>query len=265
MQRAVRAGLRRSRISVHLIGQEYGACPDGDIHSYAYWQHKLAGEHVRDPQFARLIWMPKGNKPEELRQWKFLRELQNSKALERTDLLQTSLEEFKSAIQDKLKGEATPPPAGPAAEARGAPLVYIIFDKLDADAVRPLDDYLLAQGYDTALPGDGDDAQLRQEHEANLLKCDAVLIFWNTAPRHWVLTKMSDLQKIRGRDSTREFASKAIYVTGERSPEKERFGARGALVLKNFGEMTPEGLEAELQHFVQEIEEETEGRIRENF
>ena len=82
----------------------------------------------------------------------------------RYDLLQTDLEELKTAIQDKLqpkkseqKSEQKPEP-DPASDSTpdlglsGPTRIYLICDQRDQDAIQALDDYLYDQEFDPARP-----------------------------------------------------------------------------------------------------------------
>jgi hypothetical protein len=263
-----REDLEQCSLSIHLIGEEYGLSPEGDTRSYAYLHNMLAEKRDSDPNFSRLIWMPKGNKPEEVRQWGFVKELLNATTSGNTDLLQTALEEFKTAIQDMIKDISegkTKSRHEPKLDS-DARTIYIVYDKMDAEAAGLLDTYLLSMGYETYLPMMGDDeAANRKDHDEKLLKCDAVLVYWNSAPKLWLLMKLDDLQKVRGYGRPQKLLSKTVYIAGERTPEKERFRARDALVIKNFGEASPLTLESALQSFIDELENAKEGNVRENF
>src|SRR6185295_10545036 len=79
LQEAVRDYLKRSRLSVHFIGENYGSIPEMETErSVVRLQEELAVERGDDAQFSRLIWMPPGLKPKEPRQEKFVIDLQNS-------------------------------------------------------------------------------------------------------------------------------------------------------------------------------------------
>ncbi len=262
LEKAVRDDLAMCNLSVHLVGDEYGESPEDDTRSYAYLQNELAAERASDTKFTRLIWMPKESKPEGAEQAEFVKELLEAGPAGNTDLLQSSLEDFKTAIQDTLKGKKKVAPA-PIVRESSIPLVYIICDRADieAGAVKPLQTYLNALGYDTILPGaKTGEADVHQDHEQNLKACDAALVFWQSAPRLWLLTKLDDLQKIRGYGRERDLLAKAIFVTGEATTEKQRFRSLDPPAVKNFGENTQLKLEELLKPFTDEIDKGMGGR-----
>ncbi|HEV2707168.1 MAG TPA: hypothetical protein VGV59_14700 [Pyrinomonadaceae bacterium] len=268
LQRAVRADLQSCALSVHLVGDDYGECPVDDNLSYVHWQNMLAAERETDPAFSRLIWMPRDTRPVEVRQRRLVKELLESSPVGgNSDLLQTSLEDFKTAIQDRLKGERRNAPRPVTLDDEDdTPLVYIVCDRPDAATVGVLADYLYSAGYRVALPEPGgDEASARADHEAKLKTCDGVLIYWHSAPKLWLLTKLDDLQKIRGYGRTKNLSGKAVYVTGEPTTEKERFRSFDALVIKNFGESSLATLESLLAPLVAQLESERGEQARENF
>jgi hypothetical protein len=262
LEAAVRADLAASNLSIHLVGDEYGLSPDDDTRSNVYLQNELATERASDPNFARLVWMPRENNPQGAEQAEFVKELLEAAPVGNTDLLQTSLEDLKTIIQDTLKGKKRSA-SEPVVRESDIPLIYIICDRADveAEAVKPLQIYLNALGYDTILPAAKDDEEgVRQDHEKNLKICDAAIVFWQSAPRLWLLTKLDDLQKIRGYGRDRDLLAKAIFVTGEATVEKQRFRSLDALVVKNFGENTQLKLEELLKPFTDEVDKGMEGR-----
>src|SRR5262249_35004846 len=53
---AVQDYLRRSALSVHLVGENYGWTPEAESRSHVRLQNELAAERSRDGGFNRLIW-----------------------------------------------------------------------------------------------------------------------------------------------------------------------------------------------------------------
>lgn len=265
LEKAVRDDLAKCNLSIHLVGDEYGDSPEDDTRSYVYLQNELAAERASDAKFARLIWMPKESKPDGAEQAEFVKELLEAAPVGNTDLLQTSLEDLKTIIQDALKGKKKSESEPVVVKQNDIPLVYIICDRADVEteAVKPLQIYLSALGYDTVLPAAKDDEEdVRQDHEAKLKVCDAALVFWQSAPRLWLLTKLDDLQKIRGYGRDRDLLVKAIFVTGEATTEKQRFRSPDVPFVKNFGENTQLKLEELLKPFTDAIDKGMEGPVQ---
>ena len=108
LERVVRENLEHATLSIHLIGGYYGIVPESGDRSIVELQNALATEcSQRRASFSRLIWLPTDLHAKEARQEAFINTLQNDPALQPgDDLLQTSLETLKTAIQDKLTGSA---------------------------------------------------------------------------------------------------------------------------------------------------------------
>jgi hypothetical protein len=132
--------------------------------------------------------------------------------------------------------------AGAASErsANGAPKLYLICDARDEVAIEPIEDYLFAQGIEVCLPAfDGSDADAEALHQENLLHCDAVLVYYGSAPKAWVDIKLRELLKAAGygRDSAIPF--QAVYVAPPQDHRKERFRSHQAAVIRGPDKFAP--------------------------
>lgn len=254
LESLVQDNLQRCRLSIHLIGERYGIVPEDADQSVVARQNALAATHSqRNADFSRLIWLPTGLQTTDERQQAFLTELQNDPALQvGDDLLQTDLEELKTAIQDKLqpkKPEQKPkldPTADAASDAEpsGPTRIYLIYDQRDEDAIQALDDYLYDQEFEVLRPlFEGDEAEVSQEHQANLCDCDAIFFYYGHANEAWLRAKLRDLRKAPGYGRTAPFLATAVYVAGPATPQKERYRTREVdTVIKNFEDFSPDSL-----------------------
>ncbi|HEV8138670.1 MAG TPA: toll/interleukin-1 receptor domain-containing protein [Pyrinomonadaceae bacterium] len=256
LEDAVRHYLDTSKLSVHLIGANYGVIPEAADRSVVCMQNDLAAERSKGNGFARLIWLPEGLETREERQRQFIEYLKfDTTAQQGADVLQTSIEELKTYIQDKLR----PKPKAVTANGNGnghgkhdeGPLrIYLICDKQDYDTIAPLSDHLFDQGFEVTLPlFEGDEAEVREDHKESLLICDAVVIFYGNSSEGWLRTKLRDLQKIPGYGRTKPMLAQAIYTGPPENPAKQRYRTREALLLRNFGDFTP----GAIQPFLEEI------------
>jgi hypothetical protein len=244
LQEAVRDYLKNSRLSVHLIGENYGVIPEMETErSIVRLQQELAVERGDNAEFSRLIWMPPGLEPKDERQRKFVVDLQNSFTSDNgSELLQVKLEDLKTIIQTKLIQKSNG--ASLKSQKPGAGLVYLICDRQDVAAAEPLRNYLLGRQYETVLPLlDGNQAEVLEDHKENLQLCDAVLIFQGHASEGWLRTKLRDLVKLRGYGRTTPLLGKAIYFGPPESPPKEDFKALEVMVIKRYDEFNPTSLE----------------------
>src|SRR2546423_2059169 len=149
-KKQVRADLIRCSLSIHLIGREYGDSPGGEGLSYMQLQYDLAAERDHEPNFSRLIWMPKSLRPEEGGRDLWLWKLTNDCSPGISDILETSLEDFKTAIQDRIAAISRDPQ--PPSVRRDVPLIYLIYEDVDAAVAGRLDDHLYQNKCNVLMP-----------------------------------------------------------------------------------------------------------------
>jgi hypothetical protein len=244
-EKVVRENLSKSRLSVHLVGANYGVIPEASERSVAFLQNELASERCRTSNFTRIIWMPPDLRVREPRQQQFIEYLcEDPVSQHGAEVLQTSLEDLKTIIQDKLAAplELKLPEAN---YQDGAPYrIYLINDPQDEEAASLLSDYLFDQGFEV-IPSvtDGDEAQARADHRESLLLCDAILIYYGAAGEPWLRAKLFDLRKLAGYGRTKPLLAKAIYLGTPHTPAKERFRTLEATVIRQDYEFAPAVLE----------------------
>ena len=246
----VREQLARCRLSVHLIGEHFGMVPEMATESIVVLQHELAVERAAAGDFYRLIWMPPDLVTADARQQQFLDRLQSDPRNDaRTDLLTSTIEDFKSVLHVRLN---PPRPQEPAPGAARAPAddadtsirrIYLICDPRDLDHTRPLEDLLIDEHCEVVVPVfDGDEAQVRLEHEANLTECDAALIYYGAGNELWFRSKLRELRKATGYGRNAPMLARAVYVAAPETPEKARLRTIEAIVIPGGGSLTRESL-----------------------
>jgi hypothetical protein len=252
---AVREHLARCALSIHLVGSRYGLIPEGPgRRSVVQIQEELAAERATvDPAFSRLIWMPPGISPAEEIQQKFIQSLQNNIGAG-AELLQRTLEEFKTRILEKLSRIQPTKLMSQSGDDLTRVYVYLIYDSRDMAAVAPIEEYLFDRGYEIISSlGEGEGAQSAKYHRENLLNCDAVLIYYGNGNQLWLRSRLWDLQKVKGWGRTTPMSATAVYLGLPNNQEKTRFKTREALVL-NGQDLDPA---TALQPFVAQIESST--------
>ena len=234
----VKEQLERCVLSVHLVGSNYGIVPEGARRSQVVLQNEYAIGRGAAGDFTRLIWMPPDLATDDERQQRFIDSLHtDSRIQEGADILETSLEDFKSAIHKKLEPEEEEEEEVKAADA-GVGLdeelsrIYLICDQRDLDHTLPLEDHLFDQGYEVVVPVfEGDEAQVRKDHEENLVVCDAILFYYGAGNELWLRRKLREVQKSAAFGRTKPLRAKAIYVAPPETPRKRRVRTREALVI----------------------------------
>jgi hypothetical protein len=264
----VREQLGRCRLSIHLIGRGYGVVPDGATESVVALQNELAiergsaggpGGAGADPAtggagFTRLVWLPAGLETDDERQRKLIESLRTDARIQETgDLLETSLEDFKTVLVRHLRPPLEPAAGEPAeagaaggSAAAGDDLrrVYLVCDQRDLGEIGELEDLLFDRGFEVITPVfEGDEAQVRRDHEESLVACDAVLLYWGHGNDLWLRRKLREIQKSAGFGRKAPFRAKAIYLAPPDDPAKERLRTHEAAVLQGAGGFAPETFE----------------------
>lgn len=221
-QAAVLDNLKRSRLSIHLVGERYGNPVVGEaVKSVAVMQNELAARHCAEaPEFERVIWIPPGLKPSGELQSKFVHALRtDAEAQKGAEVLERSFEELKSRVVEKLTTPKAAPPPTPPPDGDELVRIYLMCDKLDFDAALAVRDFLFDRRYEVVLPvREGDETQAIQFHKDNLLECDASLIFYGHGNEFWLHSKLKDLRKAAGWGREKQMLCKAIYLA---APDKD--------------------------------------------
>lgn len=239
---AVREYMARSALSVHLLGGSYGIIPEEEDKSLVEIQSEVAEE--RGVDLRHIVWMPAGLEPTDERQRQFVNHFQRGLNGQRNiEVLQTSLEELKKHIEERISDRSKH--AAPYMGANGdhPPSVYLICDKEDLGEITQLRNYLFERGFNVFLPAfEGDESSIREDHKANLIECDAVVIYYGRGSDVWLRMKQRELQKAAGYGRARPLAAKAIYIAGPPSAAKEHFRNLEAFVIKSFEGFSPDAL-----------------------
>jgi len=227
--------LAHSKLSIHLVGRNYGVVPEGSMQSVAQRQQALAAARGAAAGFPSIIWIAPGSAVEDERQRRFIEHLHTDPGVhEHSELLEIPIEDVKTIIHRKL----TPPPPPPRIKtaygniAINLKTVYLLCDRDDLAATEPLADFLFSQGYEVLTPVfEGDETQTRIEHEETLTSSDALLLYYGTGSELWMRRKLREMQKSAGLGREQPWLAKAIYIAGPPSPQKERFRTLEATIL----------------------------------
>jgi len=226
--------LKRCKLSIHIIGKEYGLVPEGEERSIIQIQEDLAARLCENEQLKRLTWLPPDSdeKIVDARQKEYMSVLQNdAPQVPGTDLLKTSVEDFKTVIRDTLDKINKPPVIKKVPDA--ALRVYLVFDRRDRDAVKFLDDCLYNRGFEV-MPTllQGSETERRRIHKDNLCLCDALLIYYDNANEYWMQSMFNDWRKAPGYGRTKPINKCAIFVGGEKTEHKKSLRSREAQVIR---------------------------------
>jgi hypothetical protein len=250
--------LSRCCMSVHLIGQDYGFVPEGEMEqSNIRLQHRLALARSASAAFRQVVWIAEGQRADE-RQLAFLDYLrEDEQANAKVELLQGGLEELKTEMYDLLaeldkpaKTEPEHTAAAPAAmdvAPSNEPLrVYIICERVDrrAPALVALRRFLIAEGLEPMLPTEGNsESETLDEHREKLGYCDGCVIYFGEGSERWFEIKLNDIRKM-ARTRSKPILAKAIYIAAPERPEKDEIETNEAVVIRAEEAFDPRSLES---------------------
>jgi hypothetical protein len=242
---AVRADLARCRMSIHMIGRTYGLVPEGAVKSVLEIQEDLAVAQAATGTLTRLVWFPLRLDVRDERQQAFVQELRlDPRTQQGADLLETSLEDLKTLITERLTRPQKAAPAANASSAGSKLRLYLIYDQRDTDSVFPWQQYFFERGFEVLHPlFEGDEAEVREYHEENLRVCDAALLIHGAAAESWLRKKLRELEKSAGLGRVKARPVVAICLAPPRTLQKERFRTHEALVLPMWDGFAPEPLQ----------------------
>jgi hypothetical protein len=228
---AVQSLMARCALSIHLVGERYGAVPDGPTdRSASVIQNEEAVARCRAGGLNRLIWLPQGTGSEDDRQRKFIAALQeDAEAQFGADLIAGDIEELRTAVHATLKKIEQPEPKQPAgppgdqhAPQDGTKLVYfIICDEKDRKASIPVRKLCKQLGFECVLSGlGGDAAEVRKANHQNSANCDAVILFYGTGDEAWKRANRNELKKMAAYRGER-LPPAATYLAEPRTDDKQ--------------------------------------------
>ena len=259
LEHMVKDDLSKCCLSIHLIGEDYGYKPKGSELSVVDLQNQIAAQYTRDvveynekseskEKFSRLIWLSPDLKNVSERQKIFIEDLKSDAAsLDEAEVLQIQLQELKSIIREelvtggrfkskdvKLSQEIT--------ETNGT-VVYVIFDRLDRDKVKPILEYLTKKGLHVVTSlYDGDLIDLRYLHQENLRRCDATFIYHGGSSKDWIKTKLQDILKAPGFGRVKSMRVNAVYLEDKSKLDDNNIKTNDAMILGD-GDFTPASIE----------------------
>ena len=211
LERTVKRDIEEASLSIHLIGNSYGEIPEGSDRSIVDIQNRLGAEKsavTSKDNFSRLIWISPVLSRASERQRAFIESLKRDiEAQEGAEILQTPLEDFKNIMREELldAGEKK------SIDETGGKAVYLVYDKVDLNAVKPLVDVMEKSGYKVLQPEfQGDLLELRKKHVENLRNFDSAIIYQGAVNEQWVRMKVLDLLKAPGFGRKKPILGRAI-------------------------------------------------------
>lgn len=230
---AVNELLERSQVSVHLIGQQYGAVPHGpNDESTAHIQNRLAADQSESKNLQRLIWLSKDTVPSDEKQQRFIDELHSdAQSQQGADLLTGDVEKLKSALQallGKIEKQMNPTRPDDTADDSEAIIedentsLYLICTEQDKKATVPLRKYLKAHNITVSMPVfKGEAAQVRTINQQLLTSSDNIMVFYGEGEEAWRRSIDTELKKLPAYLEGRTMPPIHTYLAAPKTCDKE--------------------------------------------
>ena len=259
LEAMVKEDLHKCRLSIHMVGEDYGYRPTGSEISVVDMQNRLAFAHMREMSeynkkakekklFSRLIWLSPDLTNVTERQKIFIEDLKSEAAgVDESEVLQITLQELKGIVREELmtggRFNVGQNQSGYSIKESKSKVIYLIHDKEDKKKSKPMHDYLEKQGYNVVAPSfEGDLVDIRYVHQENLRKCDASIIYYGESNEDWIKTKLQDLLKAPGFGRDKALAAKAVYMDGSKNSDLSHYEKNNTMVLGTEGGFKPEDL-----------------------
>lgn len=220
--------------SIHILGPSYGLVLEGTESSKSILQINQA---VANSKLQSIIWIPPSLDSKDDRQAGYIKGLKEGNSVtNKAEFAITTIEELQFIIEDKLvqkeAEEKTNSEDSNISNEETVPMIYLICDQPDLDNIIELEDYLFDKGCEVVLPVfDGDQAEIRLDHQENLKSCDAVVIYYGSGNDLWMRAKSRELLKIAGYGRKSPLHQKAVILAPEKTPSKQRFRSRDLQVV----------------------------------
>ena len=251
MEMSIKDNLSNSRLSLHLIGEDYGERIEGHDLSLIDLQNEIAHEYTgimikenvkndEKKRFGRLIWISQAIKNVTERQKIFIENIKTEAAVyEETEVLEVDLEEMKSIVIEEIEtggrfhsitreisGYQEP------SKTDSSKIIYLILDKEDFEEGQSVAKVLKKKGYRVVQPiFEGALVDVRYIHQENLKRCDAAIIYFGNTSEAWIKTKLQDLMKSPGFGRVKKMLAKAVYFTGENKMDGNYLKKNNTMIL----------------------------------
>ena len=252
IMKLVKKDLSASNLSIHLVGSDYGKIQGSNV-SIIDLQNRMAAEHFNelarlntggDLNFGRVIWVTPELKNISVKQRLFIENLKkDSESMNRADLLETTIEELKAFVINKIKDELDQYQrlTGTKKESK---IIYLIHDQSEAKKIKKIEKFLQTNGYEVIVSDfSGNPDELRTRHNDNLKKCDASLIYYGKENEEWMRSKQKDLLKSLGLGRDKPISPQAILIENESQLDESLGIDENALILQSAKRFTPKVME----------------------
>lgn len=220
---AVRELLAGCDLSIHLIGDSYGAVPDGPSRkSGVVIQNEIAAEFSKTNGLRRLIWLPDTTEPDDQLQSDFVDALHSDENAQfGADLITGDFEHLKTAIHSSLKALNQKDKAAEE-DNMSDKLVYLICNQADRKQTVALRKWLQQNDIEVKTPAfEGDAEAVRETNETLLARCSGLIVYYGSGSEAWKRSIDDDLKKIFAYRHGRELKARITYLADPPTADKE--------------------------------------------
>ena len=223
--------MTKCEFSVHILGPSFGIVPEGTTSSKNILQINQA---IAQPDINSIIWVGNNITSDDDRQSAYLEELKaGNETTNNAEFVIATIEELKFVIEDKLaQKEPEKKNSDHALDDNTTPMVYLICDEHDLDNIVEIEDFLYDKGFEVIIPVfEGEQADIRLDHQENLKSCDAVIIYYGAGNDLWIRAKSREILKIAGYGRTTPLKHKAVILAPKKTASKQKFRSRDLSVI----------------------------------
>ncbi|MCG8308440.1 MAG: hypothetical protein MI975_13685 [Cytophagales bacterium] len=254
IMKQVKKDLATCNMSVHLVGSDYGKIQGSNV-SIIDLQNRMAAEHFNELEkldsdselnLGRVIWVAPELTNISVKQRLFIENLKkDSDSMLRADLLETTIEELKTFVINKIHEELNKRRqlTGSGDKERNK-IIYLIYDKSEAHKCKKIENYLLSNGYEVISSNfSGNPDEIRTKHNEYLRKCDAALIYYGNENEEWMKSKQKDLLKSLGLGRKKPINPQAILIENESQLDESLGLNEKAMILQSHKRFSPKVIE----------------------
>ena len=208
---AVSEDLSHSELSIHLLGDRYGARPEEEERSIPHLQIDLASEAAVRGRLRQLIWLPEAlDTPTRARPRSWPAAVGEHRPRRRGRARSARGVQGPRPRPAASPAVATTEPCGHRRGDEGVPGARPRSTGRRSARCRP--SWSGSGTWSCCRWAKGSEAEAREVHEASMVLSDAVIIYYGTASEHWVRMKLFDLVKAPGWGRREPFRAKAVWV-----------------------------------------------------